>query len=124
MAAGADLGPILDDEARRSYRRRMAELDQELGEADADADLARAERLRTERSLLLDQLAAAFGLGGRPRIARDPADRAHKAVTMRIRAAIKIIRTRDEALGRHLAITVRTGRVCSYQPENPVSWHS
>src|SRR6185312_2917124 len=121
-AAGADLGPILDDTARRSYRRRLAELDREL--AEADTDLARVERLRAERSMLLDQLAGAFGLGGRPRIAGDPAERARKAVTMRIRAAIATIGRQDEALGRHLSITVRTGRLCSYQPDGAVNWHS
>ena len=121
-AAGADLGPVLDDTARLSYRRRLTELDRELVDANADADIARAERLSTERSMLIDQLAGAFGLGGRPRFAGDPADRARKAVTMRIRAAISTIGRHDETLGRHLAITVRTGRVCSYQPESPVSW--
>jgi hypothetical protein len=72
--------------------------------------------------MLIDQLAGAFGLGGRPRIAGDPADRARKAVTMRIRAAISTISRNDEALGRHLSISIRTGRVCSYQPDGPVNW--
>ncbi len=124
IAAGADLGPVLDETARRSYRHRLAELDRDLADAEADADLARAERRRTERSMLLDQLTGAFGLGGRPRVAGDPAERARKAVTMRIRAAIRTIGSNDEALGRHLAITVRTGRVCSYQPDTAVTWLS
>jgi hypothetical protein len=123
-AAGADVGPILDDRARRSYRNRLAQLDEELSDADAAADLARAERLRLERSMLVDELAGAVGLGGRPRIAGDPADRARKAVTMRVRAAITTIARQDEALGRHLRVTIRTGRLCSYQPEEPVSWRS
>jgi len=62
-AAGTDLCPVLDDQKRRSYRRRLAKLDQEFnplpwlagslaacssGEtaasnANADADLDRAE---------------------------------------------------------------------------------
>ena len=46
--------------------------------------------------MLADQLAGALGLGGRPRIAGDPADRARKAVTMRIRAAI----SHDRPAGR------------------------
>ena len=87
-AAGADLGPVLDDTARQAYRRRLGELDREIDEAESDADLGRLERLRTERSLLADELAGALGLGGRARIAGDPTERARKAVTMRIRAAI------------------------------------
>ena len=90
-AASAGLGPVLDDTARRAYRARLAELDRELDEAEADADLGRAERVRAERSMLASELAAAFGLGGRARMAGDPAERARKAVTMRIRAAIRAI---------------------------------
>ena len=120
-AAGADLGPVLDDTARQAYRRRLGELDREIDEAESDADLGRLERLRTERSLLTDELAGALGLGGRARIAGDPTERARKAVTMRIRAAIATIAAHDEALARHLRNAVKTGRVCSYDPESPVT---
>jgi hypothetical protein len=41
---------------------------------------------------------------------------------MRIRAAVKAIARQDEALARHLANTVRTGRRCSYEPEPGVTW--
>ena len=121
-AAQSDLGPVLDDTARRAYRDRLRELDGELAEAEADADLGRLELLRAERSMLADELAGALGLGGRVRVTGDPAERARKAVTMRIRAAVKTIGTRDEALARHLANAVRTGRLCSYEPEPGVSW--
>jgi hypothetical protein len=123
-AAGASLGPVLDDTARRAYRDRLVELERDLDEAEADADLGRLERLRVERSMLADELARALGLGGRARIAGDPAERARKAVTMRIRAAIEVIGTNDEALARHLRNTVHTGRLCSYQPEDAVRWQS
>lgn len=121
-AAQSDLGPVLDDTARRAYRDRLAELDGELAEAEADADLGRLELLRAERSVLVDELAGAFGLGGRVRVAGDPAERARKAVTMRIRAGVKTIGRQDEALAQHLANAVRTGRLCSYEPEPGVSW--
>jgi hypothetical protein len=117
-----DLGPVLDEQARRAYRRRLAELDREIDGADADADLARVERLRAERSALIDELSAALGLGGRPRRAGDAGERARKAVTMRIRSAIAGIEARDAVLGRHLRNAVRTGRYCSYQPEGSVTW--
>ena len=122
-AAGADLGPVLDDTARQAYRRRLGELDREIDEAESDADLGRLQRLRFERSLLADELAGALGLGGRARIAGDPTERARKAVTMRIRAAIATIAAHDEPLARHLRNAVKTGRVCSYDPESPVIWH-
>jgi hypothetical protein len=122
VTAGADLGPMLDETARRAYRRRLDELDRDLADAEAAADLGHVERLRAERRMFADQLAAAIGLGGRPRIAGDPADRARKAVTMRIRAAVRAIEAQDAALARHLRNAVRTGRLCSYEPEAPVTW--
>jgi AAA ATPase domain len=121
-AAGGSLGPVLDATARRAYKQRLADLEEELAEAEDNADLGRLEMLRAERSMLAAELAAALGLGGRDRFAGDPAERARKAVTMRIRAAISAVAEQDDALARHLRNAVRTGRVCSYQPEEAVSW--
>ena len=123
-AAGGSLGPVLDATARRAYQQRLADLAGELAEAEANADLGHVERLRAERSMLADELAGALGLGGRARFAGDPAERARKAVTMRIRAAISTIAAQDDALARHLRNTIRTGRLCSYQPEEAVSWRT
>jgi hypothetical protein len=121
-AAGGSLGPVLDATARRAYKQRLADLEEELAEAEDNADLGQLERLRSERSMLAAELAAALGLGGRDRITGDPAERARKAVTMRIRAAISAIAQQDDALARHLRNAVHTGRLCSYQPEESVSW--
>jgi tetratricopeptide (TPR) repeat protein len=123
-SVGGSLGPVLDDTARRAYRARLTELDHDLDEAETDADLGRAERIRAERDMLIAELAAAVGLGGRDRIAGDPADRARKAVTMRIRAAIRVIESHDPELARHLTNAVHTGRYCSYRPESPVHWQT
>jgi hypothetical protein len=120
--SGGDLGAVLDDTARRAYRARLAELDRDIAEAEADADLGRLDRLRAERSMIADELAGALGLGGRARRSGDPVERARKAVTMRIRSAIAGIEAQDEALARHLRNAVHTGRVCSYEPEPPVTW--
>ncbi|HEX6933673.1 MAG TPA: hypothetical protein VF162_16115, partial [Streptosporangiaceae bacterium] len=123
-AAGGSLGPVLDATARRAYQQRLADLEEELTEAEANADTGHVDRLRTERSMLAAELAAALGLGGRARFAGDPAERARKAVTMRIRAAISTIAAQDDTLARHLRNTIRTGRLCSYQPEESVSWRT
>ena len=123
-AAGGSLGPVLDATARRAYQQRLADLEGELAEAEENADLGRLERLRAERSMLAAELAAALGLGGRARFAGDPAERARKAVTMRIRAAISAVAAQDDALARHLRNAIRTGRLCSYQPEETVSWRT
>jgi hypothetical protein len=123
-AAGGSLGPVLDATARRAYRQRLTDLEEELAEAEENADLGQLERLRAERSVLAAELAGALGLGGRARFAGDPAERARKAVTMRIRAAIGVVAEQDDALARHLRNAIRTGRLCSYQPEETVSWQT
>jgi hypothetical protein len=123
-AAGGSLGPVLDATARRAYQQRLADLEDDLAEAELNADLGHLERLRAERSMLAAELAGALGLGGRARFAGDPAERARKAVTMRIRAAISAVAEQDDTLARHLRNAIRTGRLCSYQPEETVSWRT
>jgi hypothetical protein len=110
--------------ARRAYQQRLADLESDLAEAEENADLGRLERLRAERSMLAAELAGALGLGGRARFGGDSGERARKAVTMRIRAAISSIAAQDDTLARHLRNTIRTGRLCSYQPEEAVSWRT
>ena len=121
--AGGDLGPVLDDRARTAYRERLLELEDDLAEAEAGNDLARAENDRAERDFLTRELAGALGLGGRARTAGDPVERSRKAVSMRITAAIKAIDQVHPALGRHLRVSIRTGRQCVYEPEDEVTWH-
>jgi hypothetical protein len=53
---------VLDDQARRAYRARLAELDRELDEAADRADAERRDRLQAEREALLEQLRRATGL--------------------------------------------------------------
>jgi hypothetical protein len=121
-AASGSLGPVIDATARRAYKQRLTDLEDDLAEAEENADLGQLESLRAERSMLAAELAGALGLGGRVRFAGDPAERARKAVTMRIRAAISTVAEQDAALARHLRNAVRTGRLCSYHPEGTVSW--
>ncbi len=124
-ATGGDLGPVLDATARQAYRKRLADLNHAIDTAiDAAGDNARADRLRAERDAIARELAGAVGLGGRPRTAGDPADRARKAVTMRIRAALRTIESTDRVLARHLHNAVKTGRTCTYRPDGDVTWHT
>lgn len=131
LAGGAGIAPprlgadaVLDAKARDAYRERIADLDAELDEATAAADVARAERLAAEREAILDALKVATGLGGRARALNDPAERARKAVTARLRDAIARIRAAHPELGRHLEESIATGTFCSYGPPEPVSWRT
>ena len=74
---------VLDRRAVAEFRRRLADLDDELAEAETHHDEGRVGKLATERQFLLDELAGAAGLGGRSRRMGDDVDRARKAVRAR-----------------------------------------
>ena len=117
-----DLGDVLDDRARAAYRQRLHDLDERLADAEADGDDDAAARVTEEREFLVAELTGAYGLGGRPRRAGDPAEKARTTVTSRIRDAIGRVESVHPDLGRHLRASVRTGTFCSYAPERPVVW--
>jgi hypothetical protein len=108
-----DTGEVLDAPAREAYKQRLAALEEQESLSPAEAD---------ERALLLEQLASAYGLGGRVRRTGSSAERARSAVTARLRETLRKVAELDPELGRHLARGVRTGTFCSYSPEQPVSW--
>jgi pimeloyl-ACP methyl ester carboxylesterase len=119
-----DLGPVLDAPAKAQYRQRLAELRADADEAEAFHDPERAARARAEYQLLVAELAAAVGLGGRDRRAGSPQERARLNVTRAIKASVRRLGQHDPVLAAHLAATVLTGRACVYRPELavPVRW--
>ena len=114
MAAPADF--VIDQQARAAYRQRLTALDEDLAEAEQWNDTERASRLRAEKDFLVHELAAAAGLGGRPRRLGAESERARLNVTRAIRSAIARIRDRAPAAAAHLGQAVRTGTRCSYSP--------
>lgn len=117
-----DLGELVDARAREAYRCRLADLDDEIDDADRAADVERSALAAAEKEALVGQLAAAYGLGGRARRAGDPRERARQTVTARIRDAMSRIEAAHPDLGRHLRRSVRTGRICVYEPDSPIDW--
>jgi hypothetical protein len=120
LRLGAD--EVLDETARRQIRRRLADLDEEIAEADAWADPERASRARAERDALVSEVTAATGLAGRARRLGDQDERARKAVTARIRYVIGRIARVHPPLAAHLRASVTTGTRCCYSPPAPTSW--
>ena len=116
------VGPVLDDQAKRAYKRRLEELADDLAEAADTSNEARIAWLEHERELLISELSRAYGLGGRARTVGDPVERARKAVGMRIGTAVRAIAAVHPHLGRHLDRSLVTGRYCSYQPETDAKW--
>jgi hypothetical protein len=115
---------VLDRQAMDAYRRRITEIDTDIAEAEQWADQARLARLSAERGMLLDEVGAATGLGGRTRTTGSSAERARVAVQKALAAALKRIGEVDPSLGRLLRDTVRTGNACVYEPDpsRPLRW--
>ena len=127
LAAGeGSSGELADRQALAAYRRRLDELDSEIDEAESDADLARVDSLRDEREQLLGEVRRVTGLGGRLRIdGAVPAERARKAVSARIRDAIRRLGGVAPLTAAHLDRSIRTGTRCAYRPEpddGPTRW--
>jgi hypothetical protein len=115
--AAGDSGEVLDREAIDAYRERLVEVEEELREAEAWNDPARAERARTEMDLLRSELSRAVGLGGRSRRAGSDAERARVNAQRRLRDAVRRITEHSAEIGRHLERAVRTGTFCAYVPD-------
>ncbi|MGZ5396455.1 MAG: hypothetical protein ACXWEI_13590, partial [Mycobacterium sp.] len=116
--------PVIDEDARQAYRRRLSEVEQDIAEAEADNDAGRAERARSDREFLLAELSGAVGLGGRLRGTGGAAERARTSVTRSLRYALARVTEQHGALGEHLGRTVHTGSYCRYEPDPvaPISW--
>jgi hypothetical protein len=124
LAAAREGGPDDGDEpdepgARAELVQRLAELEDEVEQAEAWNDLARAERARQEREELAHALAAAVGQDG----ANDRAERARQSVTKALKGTIRRIAREHGELGRHFDTTVHTGLLCRYQPDPLRPWH-
>jgi hypothetical protein len=117
-----DAGPLLDREALRQYRKRLAELDEELDAAEAHHDVAKHAKRTTEREALVAEIKRATGLGGKPRRAGSPTEKARLNVTRAIRRAIDHLATNAPELAAHLDEALVTGVHCCYQPRTNVTW--
>lgn len=118
----SDLGAILDDKAKKQYRDRLSDIEDELAEADDNEDVMRSERLEKEKDALMKQLTSAVGLGGRDRKAGSVVEKARVAVSKNILRAINNIREYDPELARFLDNSIKTGTSCKYSPDKNISW--
>ena len=121
LAVG-DAGPQLDREALRQYRRRLAELDEQIEEAEAHNDVAQHAKRSAEREAIVGELARATGLGGKPRRTGSPTEKARLNVTRTIRHAIAYLSNTVPELASHLDESLVTGVSCCYEPRVNVSW--
>ncbi len=117
-----DAGPMLDRDALRQYRRRLADIDEALEAAEAHGNVTLHTQLSAEREALVRELARATGLGGKARRTGSPAEKARLNVTRTIRHAISYLGHTFPELAAHLDESVVTGVSCSYAPRGNVAW--
>ena len=116
-------GTLADLQALDAYRKRLAAIDSEAEEADRHHDGERVARLEAERRALLDELGRVRDVQGRPRqFANHPAERARKAVTARVRDAIRKLEALLPDLADHLERSIATGTYCRYRQSNGTIW--
>jgi tetratricopeptide (TPR) repeat protein len=123
-SALGDAGEMLDARAKDAYRRRLAEIDDDIEQAQALGDGERAAQADAERDFLIRELSRAVGLSGRHRRASSASERARAGVTRAIRQTITRIAEHHPQLGEHLSRTIRTGTYCAYMPDprGPAGW--
>jgi len=121
VRANEDTGPLLDDEARRAYQRRLAEIEEDLEDAERRGDGERAALAAADREFIIDELSRAFGLGGRSRPGTSTSERARSSVTRSVRYALGRIAEHHQPLAHHLQRTIRIGVYCSYEPDPSIA---
>ncbi len=112
-----DAGEVLDADAKRAYRRRLVEIEEDIAEAARRDDRERAMRARAEQEFLERELSRAVGLGNRDRRSGSASERARVSVTRALRQALSRIREHDRGFGDHLERALRTGTYCAYEPD-------
>jgi hypothetical protein len=119
-----DAGELLDAQAKAAYKRRTAELREQLDEARELNQLELVDRLEDEIESVGRELSRAVGLGGRDRRAASASERARINITRAIKIALERIAEHNPALATLLTSSIRTGTFCSYAPDSrlPASW--
>lgn len=107
---------LIDSSARRTYRRRLAQVERDIDNAREQDDHLRLRGLEQERDWILTELSAAGGKGRQHRAFTSNAERARIAVGKAIRRALDRLTEVDPAIGEALRSAVQTGTHCCYRP--------
>ena len=118
-SAVGDAGALLDARAKEAYRRRLAEIDDDIEQARATGDAERAAQADAERDFLVRELARAVGLSGRARRAASASERARVGVARAVRQAMPRIGEHHPQLGEHLRRTGPHRHVLRLSPRPP-----
>lgn len=104
---------VSDLPARQAYGPALAEVNEELAEAEERCDLERVARLRDARHALVEASSRRF-TGEKKR--RDD------AVRRSIQTALVAIKDSHREAWDHLTRTLKCGSTCLYHPSTPIKW--
>jgi TolB-like protein len=113
---------LFDGKARREYEKKILELQADIREAEFHNNFARLEKLQDEYDRLIEYLSESLQLNGKARESGSTVEKARSAVTWRIRNAIARIERHHAVLGIYLSNSIKTGTLCSYQPDRDFTW--
>lgn len=113
---------LIDEKARRQYQEKILDLQNDIQEAEHRCDFVRLEKLQEEYDKLIEYLSSSLGLKGKSREAGGTIEKARSAITWRIRSAIARVEQYHPLLGAHLSNAIKTGTLCSYQPDREINW--
>jgi hypothetical protein len=111
-----------DARSLREYKRRLKDLADEVDAARGAGDGEQVAILHQEMERLEAHLGAVLRKGGRPRHFVDTFERARQAVSAAIRRTMKVLKSAHPLLWRHLYKHLKTGSICEYSPDPPVTW--
>ena len=120
-SAFGDAGPILDAGAKDAYRRRLAEIEDDMDEGGRTTTVNVRPKPTSNGTCSSVNCHHAVGLGGRDRPAGSASERARASVTRAIRGAVSRIGEHHASSGTHLDRAVRTGTFCAYLPDSRAS---
>ncbi len=126
VIGGVSRQETLDPQAREEYRRRLAEIGEQIQTAIGMSDSAQQEKLELEKQGIVDELKASKNkFGAQRNLGRTPAERSTQAVEIAIRRVRAHLREKGlHKLADHLENSIkREGTGFAYRPgPDPPTW--
>lgn len=113
-------GEAFDEEARRDYKRRLADLGARIAESERNNDAGTLETLQTEQYEILSQLQKDSGKNGKARVLTDES-KSRKNVRQAVTRDIKRIAEHHDDLAEHLKLAFKGNAMC-YRPDADPNW--
>ncbi|MBP8131397.1 MAG: hypothetical protein KA184_17595 [Candidatus Hydrogenedentes bacterium] len=117
-------GPVIDEQAKRQYRARLQQIEEEIEDAGILHDSDRLAALAQEKETLQREIFAAVGSQGKIRMAANGGEKASDAVSKAIRRGTDLIGAEHPRLAHHLRDAIKRGYTLSYEPESPTVWQT